>query len=88
MSSDQGARALQVSLLGVPTGCDQRLKAEGLTRTVLAASVAANGILADVEGEKVTPHVALVGVEGVGETGLPRFKLQTHLLQPPFCPIV
>jgi hypothetical protein len=88
MSSDQGARALQVTLLGVPTGCDERLKAEGLTRTVLATSVSANGILADVEGEKIAPHVSLVGVEGVGETGLTRFKPQTHLLQPPFCPIV
>jgi hypothetical protein len=77
-----------VTLLGVPTGCDQRLKAEGLTHTVLAASVSANGILADVEGEKVAPHVALVGVEGVGETGLTRFKPQTHLLQPPFRPVL
>jgi hypothetical protein len=88
MSSDQGARPLQVTLLGVPTGCDQRLKAEELTRTMLSASVSANGILADVEAEKVAPHVSLVGMQGVGDAGFARFESQTDVLQPPFCPIL
>jgi hypothetical protein len=79
---------LQVTLLGVPTGCDQRLKAEELTRTVLSASVSANGILADVEAEKVAPHVSLVGMKGVGDAGFARFESQTDVLQPPFSPIV
>ena len=69
MSSDQGTRPLQVTLLGVPTGDDQRLNAEELPRTVLSASVSATGILADVEAKKVAPHVSLVGMQGVGDAG-------------------
>jgi hypothetical protein len=88
MSSDQGARPLQVTLLGVPTGCDQRLKAEEVTRTVLPASVSATGVLADVEAEKVAPHVSFVGMQGVGDAGFARFESQTDVLQPPFSPIV
>jgi hypothetical protein len=67
MASDQRARASQVALLSVPTGGDQRLKAQGLTRTVLPAPVSANGILADVEAEKVTPWCTLGGGERVWE---------------------
>src|SRR5215472_7845447 len=88
MPSDHSARAPQVTLLGLPTGCDQRLEAQGLTSPVLSASMAANTILADVEAEKVAPRLTLVGMQGVGDTGFARFEPQTDVLQPPFRPIL
>jgi hypothetical protein len=88
MPSDQGARALQVTLLGIPTGFDQRLETSGLTRSVFAASRAANVILADVEAEKVAPRLSLVGMQGVGDAGFARFEPQADVWQPPFRPLV
>ncbi len=84
MPSDQGARAPQVTLLGLPTRFDQRLETQGLTRSVLSASMAANVILADVEAEKVAPRLPLVGMQGVGDAAFARFEPQTDVLQPPF----
>jgi hypothetical protein len=88
MPSDQGARAPQVTLLGIPTRCDQRLETQGLTRSVLSASMAANTILADVEAEKVAPRLPLVGMQSVGDAGFARFEPQADVLQPPFRPIL
>jgi hypothetical protein len=88
MPSDQGARAPQVTRLGIPTRVDQRLEAQGLPRPVLSASMAAHAILADVEAEQVAPRLPLVGLQGVGDAGFARFEPPTDVLPPAFRPIL
>jgi hypothetical protein len=84
MPLDQGTRASKVTLLCVPTGFNQRLKAEELSHPVLSAPMSANGILADMVAEKVASYLALVGMQGVREARFMRFEPQTNLPQPPF----
>ena len=80
--SDYGARTLQVTLLRLPTGFDQRFEAEESAHTILAAAMAADGILANMEAEKVAPQVSLVGMQGMGDAGFAGFEVQTDLLEP------
>jgi hypothetical protein len=80
--SDHGARASEVTLLRFPTGFDQRFKAERFAHTILAAAVAAHGILANVKAEKIASHMALVGMQGMGDAGFAGFEAQTDLLEP------
>jgi hypothetical protein len=84
MPLDQGTRPSKVTLLRVPTGFNQRLKAEELSHTVLSAPMSANGILADMVAEKVASDLALVEMQGVGEARFTRFEPQTNVPQPPF----
>jgi hypothetical protein len=81
---DHGARASEVTLLRFPAGFDQRFKAEGLAHTILAAPKAANGILANIETEKIASHLVLVGMQGMGDAGFAELEAQTDLLEP-FC---
>jgi hypothetical protein len=84
MPLDQGTRPSKVTLLRVPTGFNQRLKAEELSHAVLSAPMSANGMLADMVAEKVASDLALVGMQGVGEARFARFEPQANVPQPPF----
>jgi hypothetical protein len=63
-----------VTLLCLPTGFDQRLKAEGLAHTILAAARAADRILANIEAKKIASHMALVGMQSMGDAGFVGFE--------------
>jgi hypothetical protein len=80
--SDHSARASEVTVLRLPAGLDQRFKAEGGAHTILPAAMAAHGILADVESEKIASHLALVGMQGMGDARFAGFEAQTNLLEP------
>ena len=75
MSANDVCYRLQVTLLGRPAGLDELLEAA-------SALMFAGWELAHREAEKVEAHVALMGVQRVGNVGLFVIEAQFHLRQP------